>query len=616
MKGISIHGIIKILSNFNLSENNIEDIRKAFGYNVIYKTYKNIIENIYLKHYTREELGLVMKLLDNEKLSFSRSLDTFNRLNEYISNNIIDKNLTSCCIVLMSIIEHSPSMINDKKIFLNSMLTYLINILFERSNFVFYDQHDTDIIIKTIETLCEVDSVKLSSYDFKVGLIRRCLFNLDLFFESNSSIYEEVMSFIAILRSLGIFLDLCYNTKSLENQDKNRFKIYVLKKKNSKGADSSDTIEFETTGFINKISDLITSKFINDLEKYKLPDNLCLGYKDDELAKIRFISAKFYVLNTVAKITDILINRVHFYNDVYAQTKPKFIFDNISNLKSQISWSDLIILATNSPSKFDFILILLDPFYIQNLEHFSYIFLFVFSLKEDYTSILFLTKKLVKLNEFLDVEKYWEILIYIFIHYLEINDERMSKTRFYIIKKCIDHKERLQNILKILVRDCNKDNILINDNLYPLLFFIIFNLDNIDTEIFFDCYNFIVTQLNDDNKTLETSECDIINDKIEEMCIHDRTYIILKTQNYKRDDNLFNKLNRKTLNVSLLIQLMSIYKPPIRILFTKYKKSKYYKSFNFLQKLSKKANEQKDELQDTEKLDGEQPHEQKETLQN
>ncbi|EOB11448.1 hypothetical protein NBO_1174g0001 [Nosema bombycis CQ1] len=242
----------------------------------------------------------------------------------------------------------------------------------------------------------------------------------------------------------------------------------------------------------------------------------------------------------------------------------------------------------------------------------------------------------------------------------------MSKTRLYIIKKCINHKDRLQNILKILIRDCNKDKILINVNLYPLLFFIIFNLDNIDTELFFDCYNFIVTQLNDDNKTLETSECDIINDKIEEMCIHDRTYIILRTQNYKRDDNLFSKLNQKTLNVSLLIKLMSIYKPTvdeikklfsfnsfyhcmavsiymisnklpedvlkiclfdfvlnctakqrkqIRILFKKYKKSKYYRSFKFLQKLSKNVNEQKDDTQDTEELVDEQPHEQKETLQ-
>jgi hypothetical protein len=75
-----------------------------------------------------------------------------------------------------------------------------------------------------------------------------------------------------------------------------------------------------------------------------------------------------------------------------------------------------------------------------------------------------------------------------------------------------------------------------------------------------------------------------------------------------------NKLPEDVLKLCLfdfVLNCTAKQRKQIRILFTKYKKSKYYRSFKFLQKLSKNANEQ----QDTEKLDGEQPYEQKETLQ-
>lgn len=550
----SIKGHIKILSIFDLDDDQIDKLRKYFGYDMIYKAFKDIIRDIYIIDYTVREIGLAMRLLNNEKLCYSQTLDTFSRLSEYLTKEIFDRNLISCCVVLTAIIVYSPNMVADKQDFLNGMIAYLLSIFFERSNFVFYNQRDTDILLNTIEALCKTACVQNSSYKLKIGFVRKCVFNIMLYMESSSSIYEEIMSFIATLRSLGYFIDLCYETVSDKDTQAGRFKVVVLgndDQSKTKDKANEKVVTSESVGFIDTILTLIPHSLIEDLMKYRLPDNICLGYDDNEIAKRRFISAKYFSLDNIAKIKNVNINRVDFYNDVYAQSHPIYIFSNLNRLRNQISWSDLIILATHSEKKAEYIHLLLDGFYTKNIEHLSYIFLFVFSLKDDFDSLLLLTKNLTEVKVFDKIEKYWEILIYIYHTYRNVDDNRVKKTRLFIIKKMIETKEMLLKSLEILINDLQKEEIEINNNIYPLLYYLIFNLKKIDKNLFSRIYKFII-------KNIKIGGCEGESEIIEETNTKKDEYVKLKILSKKFRDKIFTN---ETLNVSLLIHLMIVYKP-------------------------------------------------------
>ncbi|KAF9762425.1 hypothetical protein NGRA_2023 [Nosema granulosis] len=566
-----IKAYIRILGTLDLNSDHICKLRKFFGYDTIYKAYKSIIGDIYTADYTVNEIGLIMSLLNNEKLCFSQSLDTFRRLNEYVSKEMFDKNLISCCIVLMSIVKYIPNVVTDKQNFLNGMLNYILNIFFERTNFNFYNQRDTDVLLNTIQTLCSVSCVQNSSYKLKIGFIRKCIFNIRQFLDSNSSIYEETMSFIAILRALGTFIDLCYETVSDKDTKKGRFKVVFLGNYNERNDVVSETANYvtsESVEFIDTILTLLTSDFIDDLEKYKLPENVCLGYNDNELAKKRFISAKYSTLDKIANVKKISINRVFFYNDIYAQKHPKYIFCNIDKLKKQISWSDLIILATHSKSKAEYIPLLLDECFIDTSEHLSYVLLFIFSIKDDFDTLLFLTVSLTKLDCFNDTEKYREILIYIYLNYIDEEDVRISKSRIYIIKRILQTPNMIEPFISSLVEDLKKEKREIHKNLYPFLYFLIFNLKKIDDKLFFEIYQYIGSEIKntveieklkkDLNKTNENS---FIEDKVEKIDINREDIVVLRTNKTKHDKTIQKVFSNESLNISLLIHLLVIYKP-------------------------------------------------------
>ncbi|EPR78097.1 hypothetical protein SLOPH_2279 [Spraguea lophii 42_110] len=216
---------IRFFSLFDLNEKFITELKKCFNYSDIYKYYRNICITVLKEEYEYNELFLIMKLLDNEKLVFQNLFPVFKRISTYASENIVENNIISCSKILKALVVCAPRYIIKKEEYTTSLLSYLVHIFYDSNNFNFISFKETVLLLDTIENITEINFKDTKMLNIAYGIFTDCYNNLEYIVEYNSdkncdisyirsSLLEDIVVLVSTIRLITIFYKFSYRLGS------------------------------------------------------------------------------------------------------------------------------------------------------------------------------------------------------------------------------------------------------------------------------------------------------------------------------------------------------------------------------------------------------------------
>lgn len=416
---ITMEDFVACISELDFSSIDLEYYRKFFGYSQIYSLYKSMIRRVFGCNLGHREVGLVILLLDNETLCFKKLLPIFSRLTTYVKSNIIDKNIVACCIVLRSTLIYMPNVMNGKDEYIVSLISYFSGITSQRSSFAFINEKDADEILSTLEALTHYNFI-VDVGRVSMGILKETVFNLEILIRSRTSIYEEVFSLICMLEVASLVYELL---KKFGNLEQDFSEAYAM------------------------------------IQGACVPEMDYIGEEEWIHINDKFLVAKYRSLNSLYTEGRGLFDRVTFYNDVSSARHPSGILEVIGNLKSEILWSDIIVLACSSKNQGEYLRFVFDDYFLAKTEHLVYIGLFIDAISDDPELLLYSGYLLLKSATSLEVERGWEILADLYIKNIQSEDQRLIRLRC-IISDYINSLESLEHrsmFLKKLI-DKLRDN--------------------------------------------------------------------------------------------------------------------------------------------------------------
>ncbi|WUR02915.1 splicing factor 3B subunit 1 (SF3B1) [Vairimorpha necatrix] len=427
--------IISILQECEVNNEDIDFFRNYFGYNIIYKEYKKLIDL-----QSTENLSIILKLLDNNKICHNRLLDVYKQLNYYLENNLLDRNFLFCCRILYYLLDYDFKMFSDDyKDFLLGYSVYLIDLMFSQDTFKIFESSDLELLIELIKLIYQLGSSK-----YKKGIYLRCIEeSIHLF----TNIYEDTMMMIFILKILD-FTDGSY--------------------------DESDTLEL----LHDNLENFTISTQFKTFSDYDFMIENFLKYKYKILNKIKM---KFNKSFDIVKIYNDLYN-----NDLYNEIILRFI--NKSTL--DLLLDNLLIIINNSKNKIQFINIL---FRDMNL---SYLYLYLITLKDNHKDVLYFVVYFINMD-FRNTEKYFEMLMMIYFMFIEVEDIYLQMSRVKIINQCINLQEIDTRVIFKEMKKYGKRH----KNIFILFYFLSEKLNIENKEDFLFIYQYLLEDLRNIKKT-------------------------------------------------------------------------------------------------------------------
>lgn len=413
----SMEEFICCISELDFSSVDLEYYRKFFGYSQIYSLYKSMIKRVFSCRFNHREIGLVMLLLDNETLCFRKLLPIFSRLTKYVKDNIIDKNIVACCIVLRSVLTYIPGTMCGKDEYVMSLLSYLVGIVSQHVSFVFINEKDADEIISTIEVLTgygfDTDVGKVA-----LGAFIETMFNLETLLQSRTAIYEEIFAVVCMLEVVPV--------------------VYRLFRRFS-------SMEYDFSNAYNTIQEagICRMSHVGEGEWSHISD--------------KFLVAKFKSLDELHREGGGLFNRVTFYNEISKAKHPSRILRVVDNMKDDVSWGDIIVLACSPHGQEEYLRFLFDDFFMHKAEHLAYVALFIDSIGDRPDLLLYSGYLLLRSPESPGVEKRWELLADLYVRHVGSGDQRLIRLGCIISDHVcgMESSEQRCLFMKILVGKLN-----------------------------------------------------------------------------------------------------------------------------------------------------------------
>ncbi|KAF7683890.1 hypothetical protein TCON_0915 [Astathelohania contejeani] len=317
INNIDIEHLIRCVGLLTLNEKHIIYFRSFFGYSQIYKYYKKMNESFYTEKYTYLEISMVMRMLDNPILCFNNLLPMFSRVTKYVKELVIEKNIVKCCGTLRAVINHSNKMLLDKGDYFPSLISFLVTIFYDSTNFRFISLTDTKTILRSIEDLVNFSKQNAKMRTITFGIYKECYKNLKDLIIKKSSVYEDNIALSSLIKILSIFLKSSYELGArMYNYD--------------------DIFDFIQNLEINKPSSI-------SLEEWDMLISSTIKYKYEILD---FIYP--YCENSE-------LNLVIFRNDLLQTDELFKLLDRINCLVDAIDWETIIDIACSSEYSNEFI---------------------------------------------------------------------------------------------------------------------------------------------------------------------------------------------------------------------------------------------------------------------
>lgn len=424
--------IISILNELNLNQKDKNFFRQYFGYNIIYKEYKKLIDDA-----STENLQILLVLLDNNKICYNKLLEIYQKLNYYLENNILDKNFIFCCKFLYFLLEYDFKMFyEDYKEFLLGFSIYLFDLLYLQDTIRIFEIQDIKYIVKLIKIIYPIGSSK-----YKKGIYIKSLERLNTLF---TNIYEDTIMLIFILE------------------------IFCM------------TDEFYAS---NDSLDLLH----NQLEAFQLSP-LFKTYKDYDFISLSFFKYKYKILNKLKVILEKSYDKLNVYNDLYHNdTNSCVILYHLNDTAFYGLLDNLIILINNSNDKIQYINILFDKLKEDDL---SYLYLYLQAIKENHKHVLYFTIYFLQMHVTLH-RNYFEMLILIYFNFIDENDVYICRTRI----KILDFISKTDKIyIDIIIKEIKKYKNK-NKNIFILIYFVIKSIKRISKEEFIFLYKYLLDDL-------------------------------------------------------------------------------------------------------------------------
>ncbi|KHN69050.1 hypothetical protein M896_100340 [Ordospora colligata OC4] len=439
-----IEDFVCCMSELNLSSIDLEYYRKHFGYSQTYNLYKSIIKRIFSCRFSHKEIGLTMLLLDNQSMCFKRLLPIFKRLTVYATDNIIDKNLVACCIALKAVIVYIPQSVSQKHTYIISLLTYLSGIVTNCMSFAFINEHDADEVLSTIHLLAGLDMDKESKLVLK-GMLKTIVFGLNVFATKMPNTYEEVFAAICALEILPAIHHAI-----------------------------GQTAEFSYAYPI--------------LHDISVPQMNYLAMHELSHIKDRFLCAKYKSMQTLYACKtigdDFELDRVVFYNDIVNARHPSKIFEVLGHLKAQMHWDDLIVFACHPGNQHECLPLVFDNTFFANVEHISYISLFIGSIKAFPELLLASGYLFMKSFEQIHTERKWSVLRDLFLMDTKSNDQRLVRLRCMISDYvCAECNEGMRLFVEFLMMKLNDGFVCFDPSILSFLHVILMKDAQISDEL-------------------------------------------------------------------------------------------------------------------------------------
>jgi hypothetical protein len=384
-----VDGCIGCLSELEIGAIDLEHYRKYFGYAEIYKHYRHVAKTIFSCRYSWKEIGITMLLLNNEGLCFRRLLPLFSRLTMYVKKDILDRNIVACCIALRAALAFLPGRFLGRDEYIASLISYLSMLLSNHTTFAFINEKDADTIIGTIEALSKF-GFAMSIEKICIGIFRRLLFNIENIVRSSSTVYEEIFAVICSLEILCHIHRLIMRTREVP-------------------------YEF--------------SKVFYELQEFNISKMEHISLKEWSHIEERYLAAKYRLLDAIYGTEDVSLDRIIVYNDISRIRHPSAILCAIDRMKGEMLWSDLIVAACSGGKQEEYILFLFDDFFMEQIEHLTYIELYIDAAGNSPDLLLYSGYLLTRAARLPDVRKRWEILASLYFKDINSLDQRLVRLR-------------------------------------------------------------------------------------------------------------------------------------------------------------------------------------------
>lgn len=491
-----VAGVFDILSACNIKDNkDLDFFRKYFGYNLIYKNYKQL-----LKLHSLNNLPLILKLIQNNKICYNKILEIYKKLNFYLKNKVLDNGFIFCCSFFYCLLDYHVEILDDTyKEFLSGFCVYLFEIIINYKSYEIFNLEDIQVLVNLINILYE-----LSNEKFKHGFYIK---TIEKIIEFSTDIYEDQIKFTFLLQILYVELK-------------------------------------------QKIHYIDTLKQIYDKLKFMTLSSCSISFTEHNFICKKFLHYKYKVLDRLNSVLHMQYDKIALYNDLFNNDRFNYIILQSISASVDFIIDNLIILIYNSEYKIQFI------DFIFKYGNISYMYLYLISIKEDYKVVLLFIKKYTSFNnnqnfvEFnmninkCSIEKYTELLSLIYFKYISIDNLNVNKSRIYLIKKIITFKK----IINLIIKEIKK--ILgYNDNVILLLYFVINSEIEINQEEIIFLYRYLIKILN--NFVKFNTNYDNINMKV----IHEKIEI-----NYFEYKILSTKIKTENLLVNICVDLLNKYK--------------------------------------------------------
>lgn len=182
------------ISVLDLNESQLSQIKEKFSYSKIYKLFKKLI--VTQKYRNHRVIYLIIKIINNSSLCFNSLLPVISRINNYLKKGV-DKNFIPCITILRAVAEEG-TIIEGYSDYFTSLVSFLVDVVVEPKNFVFFHVDEIEQLVETIEKLVRQRGKNARLANISIGIFLKLQEKL---FENVDKEYNDAQNMHPVDRS-------------------------------------------------------------------------------------------------------------------------------------------------------------------------------------------------------------------------------------------------------------------------------------------------------------------------------------------------------------------------------------------------------------------------------
>ncbi|ELA47708.1 hypothetical protein VCUG_00790 [Vavraia culicis subsp. floridensis] len=165
-----VQAMIHCASIIKINGTKLEELKRYFSYSLVYQYYKSICKNIFKEKYRRQEIALVIRLMDSASLCFKNLYPVIKKISKCARQKSIDKSVIECAKLLGCVIKYEPRAVHDHQDYVTSVLSFLCGVLTDIKNYVFLGLEDLNEIVIAVGRICEYEKDNFGLSKLLTGL--------------------------------------------------------------------------------------------------------------------------------------------------------------------------------------------------------------------------------------------------------------------------------------------------------------------------------------------------------------------------------------------------------------------------------------------------------------